>query len=48
MGNDENVTKFIQKLYLETYGKEFVVECQDKTSQSAKSAALHREKSRLN
>ena len=39
MSNDENVTKFIQKLYLETYGKEFAIECQDKTSQSAKQAA---------
>lgn len=39
MSNDGNITKFIQELYLETYGKEFVIECQDKTSHSARQAA---------
>ena len=39
MSNEENITKFIQELYLETYGKVFTIEYQDKTSYSAKQAA---------
>ena len=39
MSNEENITKFIQELYLETYRKVFTIEYQDKTSYSAKQAA---------
>lgn len=37
--SEKDISNFIHDLYLETYEKEFIIECQDKTSQSAKHVA---------
>ena len=37
--NDKNIIDFVHDLYIETYEKEFIIECQDKVSHSARQAA---------